>query len=249
MSYYNKPSIAIIGAGKVGAAIAYSVIHKQIASEVLILDIREDFQDAQIQDLRDSTSFGISPRVRPGTWKECGQCDIVVFTAGTNQKPGESRLALVQRNLGVIKSSFAQMMPFKEDTVLLMVTNPVDIMTYFAIKYSGLPANQVFGSGTILDTTRLKDTIAQRAEVAPRSVHAYVVGEHGDSQTIAWSNMAIGGLPFDQVLPLDEEEKSAVAEFVRFKADRLNKVKGETSFGIGAVISSICTSILLDERT
>lgn len=249
MSDFRGPRIAIIGVGKVGAAIAYSLIHRQLAAEVLILDIKEDFQDAQIQDLRDSTSFGISPRVRPATWKECGQADIVVFTAGTNQKPGESRLALVQRNLGVIKAGFDQMKPFKEDAILIMVTNPVDIMTYFALKYSGLPVNQVFGSGTILDTTRLKDTIAQRAEVAPRSVHAYVVGEHGDSQTIAWSNMAIGGIPVDQVLPLDEEEKSAVAEFVRFKADRLNKVKGETSFGIGAVVSNICTSILLDERT
>ncbi|KAM3430927.1 hypothetical protein MY1884_008971 [Beauveria asiatica] len=248
MSDFRGPRIAIIGIGKVGAAVAYSIIHKQIASEVLILDLKEDFQDAQVQDLRDSTSFGISPRVRPGTWKECGQCDIIVFTAGTNQKAGESRLSLLQRNLGVIRGGFEKMSPFKEDAILIMVTNPVDIMTYFAVKYSGLPANQVFGSGTILDTTRLKDTIAQRANVAPRAVHAYVVGEHGDSQTIAWSNMAIGGIPVDQVLPLDIEEKHEIAEFVRFKADRLNKVKGETSFGIGAVISNICTSILLDER-
>lgn len=248
MSEFRGPRVAIIGVGKVGAAIAYSLIHKSIASEIVLFDIREDFLDAQVQDLRDSTSFGVSPRVRHGTWKECGQCDIVVFTAGTNQKAGESRLALLQRNLMVIKSGFEQMKPFKEDAILIMVTNPVDIMTYFALKYSGLPTNQVFGSGTILDTTRLKDTIAQRAEVSPRSVHAYVVGEHGDSQTIAWSNMAIGGIPVDQVLPLDEQEKSSVAEFIRFKADRLNKVKGETSFGIGAVVSSICTSIVLDER-
>jgi len=242
------PRIAIIGIGKVGAAVAYSIIHRQIASEVLILDIKEDFKNAQINDLCDSTSFGISPRVRAGTWKECGQCDIVVFTAGTNQKAGESRLALLQRNLMVIRAGFEEMKPFKQDTILLMVTNPVDIMTYFALKYSGLPMSQVFGSGTILDTTRLKDAIAQRAEVAPKSVHAYVVGEHGDSQTIAWSNMAIGGIPVDQVLPLDVEEKATVAEWVRNKADRLNKVKGETSFGIGAAVSTICAAILLDER-
>lgn len=124
----------------------------------------------------------------------------------------------------------------------------VDVMTYFAIKYSELPASQVFGSGTILDTTRLKDAIAQEAEVAPRAVHAYVIGEHGDSQTIAWSNITIGGIPLDQVHPLHSDKRQAVAEFVKFKADRLNKVKGETSFGIGAVVSSICTSILLDER-
>lgn len=245
---FSGPRIAIIGIGKVGAAVAYSIIHKQIASELLIFDIKEDFLDAQVQDLRDSTSFGISPRIRAATWKECGQADIIVFTAGTNQKPGESRLALVQRNIGVVRSGFEQMKPFKEDAIIIMVTNPVDVMTYFAQQCSGLPANQVFGSGTILDTTRLKDTIAQRAEVAPRSVHAYVIGEHGDSQTIAWSNMAIGGIPVDQVLPLDSDERSEIAEFVRFKADRLNKVKGETSFGIGAVISNICTAITLDER-
>lgn len=183
MSDFQGPRIAIIGVGKVGAAAAYSIIHRQLASEVLIMDAKEDFQDAQIQDLRDSTSFGISPRVRPGSWKECGQCDIVVFTAGTNQKAGESRLALVGRNLAVIRAGFEQMMPFASDTILLMVTNPVDIMTFFALRYSGLPATQVFGSGTILDTTRLKDAIAQRAGVAPRSVQAYVVGEHGDTQS------------------------------------------------------------------
>lgn len=121
-------------------------------------------------------------------------------------------------------------------------------MTYFALKYSGLPASQVFGSGTILDTTRLKDAIAQEAEIAPRSVHAYIIGEHGDSQTIAWSNMTIGGIPLSQVLTLSPDKTHAITEFVRFKADRLNKIKGETSFGIGAVVSSICGSILLDER-
>lgn len=243
------PRIAIIGVGKVGAAAAYSIIHRNIASEVLILDVKEDFRNAQIADLCDSTSFGISPRVRAGTWKECGQCDIVVFTAGTNQKAGESRLALLQRNLMVLRTGLEEMKPFKEDTILMMVTNPVDIMTYFALKYSGLPVSQVIGSGTILDTTRLKDCLAQKAEVAPRSVHAYVVGEHGDSQTIAWSNITIGGIPMDQVLPLDIEERSSVAEFIRFKADRLNKVKGETSFGIGGAVSTLCSAILLDERS
>lgn len=184
MAEFDGPRIAIIGVGKVGAAAAYSIIHRQLASEVLLLDAREDFQDAQVQDLRDSTSFGVSPRVRPGSWQECGQCDIVVFTAGTNQKGGESRLALVERNLAVIRTGFENMKPFASHTILLMVTNPVDIMTYFALRWSGLPATQVFGSGTILDTTRLKDAIAQRAGVAPRSVQAYVVGEHGDSQSM-----------------------------------------------------------------
>ncbi|KAI1814520.1 l-lactate dehydrogenase [Poronia punctata] len=248
MSQPQGSRIAIIGAGKVGAAAAYSIIHRQIASEVLLLDIKEDFLDAQVQDLRDSTSFGISPRVKHATWKECGQCDIIVFTGGTNQKGGESRLALVQRNISVIKSGFEQMKPFGENTILVMVTNPVDIMTYFALKYTGLPPHRVFGSGTILDTTRLKDAIAQKAEVAPRSVHGYVIGEHGDSQVIAWSNITIGGIPLDNVLPLEDEEKHELAEFIRFKADRLNRVKGETSFGIGAVLANICSSILLDER-
>lgn len=248
MADFRGPRIAMVGVGKVGAAATYSIIHKQIASEVLIYDINADYLDAQVQDLRDSTSFGISPRVRAATLKECGQCDVIVFTAGTNQKPGESRLALVQRNIGVIRDGFEQMKPFKEDAIIIVVTNPVDVMTYFAVQYSGLPANQVFGSGTVLDTTRLKDTIAQRAEVAPRDVHAYIVGEHGDSQTIAWSNMAIGGIPVDQVMPLNDEERSEIAEFIRFKADRLNKVKGETSWGVGACISNICTSVLLDER-
>lgn len=127
--------IAIVGAGKVGAACAFSLIHRRIASEILILDMAEEFGDAQIEDLRDATSFDMAPRIRAASWQECGQADVIVFTAGTNQKAGEDRLALLQRNLQVLKNGFMQMQPIREDAVLVMVTNPVDIMTYFALKY------------------------------------------------------------------------------------------------------------------
>ncbi|KAK7185054.1 hypothetical protein PSPO01_08966 [Paraphaeosphaeria sporulosa] len=213
-------SIAIVGAGDVGATIAFSLIMNPVAGDILMVDPKEEVRDAQIQDLSDATFHGdTSTQIRAGTHKEAGQCDNIVFT------------------------------PFAKHTILLLVANPVDVITYFAQKYSNLPKSQVIGSGTFLDSARLRGVLAAKAEVSASSIDAYVLGEHGESQFVAWSAASIGGVPLEQtLLPNTKLDKAAIAEDTKNKATSIIENKGATNYGIGAVTASICKSILSDQR-
>ncbi|XPT01955.1 hypothetical protein M3J09_011079 [Ascochyta lentis] len=243
-------SIAIVGAGDVGATIAYSLIMNPVAGDILMIDPKEEVRDAQVQDLSDATFHGnTSTRVRAGTHKEAGQCDIIVFTAGAKQKKGESRTDLIGRNKSILKSAISDMQPFADHTILLLVANPVDVITYFAQEYSSLPKSQVIGSGTFLDSARLRGVLASKAEVAASSIDAYVLGEHGESQFVAWSAASIGGVPLEQaLLPDTKLDKDAIAEDTKNKATSIIENKGATNYGIGGVAASICKSILFDQR-
>ncbi|EUC43456.1 hypothetical protein COCMIDRAFT_38590 [Bipolaris oryzae ATCC 44560] len=222
--------VAILGAGDVGATIAYSLIMDPVAGDILIVDPKEEVRDAQVQDLSDATFHGnTTTRIRSGTHKEAGQCDVIVITAGAKQKKGESRTDLIGRNKAILESAISDMKPFRPDTVLLLVANPVDVLTYFAQQFSGLPKQQVIGSGTFLDSARLRGILALKAEVAASSIDAYVLGEHGESQFVAWSLASIG------------ETKN--------KATNIIQNKGATNYGIGGVTASICKSILFDQRS
>jgi L-lactate dehydrogenase len=180
-----KTTIAILGCGDVGSTLAYTLILQPICSEVILVDPKKDLLNAQVRDLSDATYRGGSGvKVRAGTHLDAGQADIVVITAGAKQKAGESRLSLLSRNLHILESIFASMAPISPHTILLLVANPVDILTYFARKLSGLPEAQVLGTGTSLDSARLRGILAEKAEVAPNSIDAYVLGEHGDSQFV-----------------------------------------------------------------
>ncbi|PSR82431.1 hypothetical protein BD289DRAFT_483877 [Coniella lustricola] len=267
--------IAVVGAGEVGATIAYSLLLSQIASEIVLVDPQEAVRDAQIQDLSDASYEGgtTTTVVRAGTHKEAGQCDIVVMTAGAKQKKGESRTDLVGRNLAILQSSIDDMKPFARHTVLLLVTNPVDVLTHFAQHYAGLPRAQVIGSGTALDSARLRGILARQLGVAASSVHAFVLGEHGESQVVAWSRVAVGGIPLDQTVlsspsssssssssvggPAKQGaghsvqaslDKAAIGQETRDKAAAIIEAKGSTAFGIGGVASSLCRTILYDQR-
>ena len=181
-----KTTIAVLGCGDVGATLAYTLILQSVCSEVILVDPKKELLEGQVRDLSDATYRGGSgTKIRAGTHKEAGQADIVVITAGAKQKPGESRLSLLSRNLHILSSIFSSMAPISPHTILLLVANPVDILTYFARKLSGLPESQVLGTGTSLDSARLRGILAQKAEVAPNSIDAYVLGEHGDSQFVS----------------------------------------------------------------
>ncbi|KAH5583110.1 L-lactate dehydrogenase [Parastagonospora nodorum] len=242
--------IAIVGAGDVGATIAYSLIMDPVASEILMIDPKKEVRDAQIQDLSDATFHGnTSTRIRAGTHKDAGQSDIIVMTAGAKQKKGESRADLIGRNKSILQSAINDMSPLRPDTILLLVANPVDALTFFAQKFSSLPKNQVIGSGTFLDSARLRGVLAARADVAASSVDAYVLGEHGESQFVAWSLARIGGMPLDSALPKDVKlDREAIAEETKNKATEIINNKGVTNYGIGAVVASLCKSILFDKR-
>merc|ERR1711939_1154749 len=239
--------IAVLGAGSVGSAVAFSLILNPIAGDVLLVDPKEDMRDAQVQDLSDATYHGnSSSRIRAGTHKEAGQCDIVVITAGAKQRQGESRSDLLGRNKAILHSAINDMKPFKESTILLLVANPVDVLTYLAQQISGLPPSQVIGSGTFLDSARLRGYIAEISTIAANSIDAFVLGEHGESQFVAWSRATIAGVPLLDVVSKDEIDKVKIAQDTKDKAAQIISVKGATNYGIGAVTASICKSILFD---
>ncbi|EUC45299.1 hypothetical protein COCMIDRAFT_95997 [Bipolaris oryzae ATCC 44560] len=248
-----KTTIAILGCGDVGSTLAYTLILQPICSEFLLVDLKHSLLEAQVRDLSDATYRGGSGvRVRAATHAEAGQADIVVITAGAKQKPGESRLSLLSRNLHILESIFGAMAPMNPHTILLLVANPVDILTYFARKMSGLPESQVLGTGTSLDSARLRGVLAEKAEVAPNSIDAYVLGEHGDSQFIAWSSATIGTTPLSLALPpstLTEDFKASISAHTRGAAGAIIAAKGCTAFGIGNIAASICKYILFDSRS
>ena len=242
-------SIAIIGAGDVGATIAYSLILNPVARTILLVDPQEAVRDAQIQDLSDATYHGNSPVViRAGTHKEAGQCDIIIMAAGAKQKEGESRTDLIGRNKAILQSAIDDMKPLAQQAVLLVVANPVDVLTFFAQRYAGLPRAQVFGSGTFLDTARLRGILAGKAGVAASAVDAYVLGEHGESQVVAWSRASVAGVPLEQALGGVSIDRAGIADEVKNKAASIIENKGATNFGIGGVVASLCRSILTDQR-
>ncbi|KAL6251009.1 hypothetical protein RBB50_001217 [Rhinocladiella similis] len=250
----SRSRIAILGAGSVGSAIALCLILNPVASEVLLVDPNTAQRDAQVKDLEDATTYhgavgGGGVRIRAGTHKEAGQCDIVVISAGAKQRHGETRTALLGRNLAILKSATNDMKPFSKHTVILLVANPVDVLTFFCQKFSGLPQQQVIGSGTFLDTARLRGILAEKVGVDASSVDAYVLGEHGESQMVAWSCVTVGAMPLDRCLPPGTDiDRKAIALETKDKAAKIIEAKGATAYGIGALSAAICKSILFDQR-
>ncbi|KAK5089051.1 hypothetical protein LTR05_003275 [Lithohypha guttulata] len=228
--------IAVVGAGEVGSTIAYSLILNPVAGDILLIDPDTSRRDAQAQDLSDATYHGnTSTRVLTAEPEEAAQCDVIVLTAGAAQKKGESRTDLIGKNVKILKSAiegFKGSLSSDSKTILLVVANPVD----------------VFGSGTFLDSARLRGILASRSGVAASSIDAYVLGEHGDSQMVAWSHVSIGGVPLDQAVGKNEIDKKSISEETKKKAAAIMEAKGATAYGIGGVAASLCKSILFDQR-
>ncbi|CAG8471639.1 27113_t:CDS:2 [Racocetra persica] len=243
----NGSRVAIIGAGSVGASIAFALLLQKISSEILLVDIVAETVEGQVLDLSDA-NFISSTQVRSGSFQEAGQCDIVVITAGAKQKSGESRVELIERNYKILDYVIGSMKPLNPNIILLIVANPVDILTRIAQKLSGLPENQVFGSGTFLDSARLRLKLASVLGIAENAIHSYVLGEHGDSQIIAWSFAHVGGkrlLDFPEVQNLDKE---AVAKEIASKAYKIIELKGATYFGIAGCVSTLVQCIVLNQK-
>ena len=239
--------VAIVGAGAVGASLAYALLFKNVCSEILIVDINPDIVQAQVLDLADAACVSHT-RIRGASPEEAGQCDIIVICAGANQKEGEPRTKLIERNYRVLKSVIGGMQPIRPDAVMLLVANPVDILTHIARKLSGLPPNQVLGSGTYLDSTRLCVLLGKELEINPQSIHAYVLGEHGDSQMVAWSAITIGGQPLTTFPEYKTLDTKSIEKRVAGKAMEIIRLKGATFYGIGACAADLVHSIVLDKK-
>ena len=245
----NGTKITILGAGNVGATCAYTFAVTGTCSDVVLIDINKAKAKGEAMDIRQGISFGHNVEVYDGTYEDAAGSDIVVITLGLARKPGQTRLDLAQANVNIIKEVMPQIAKYAPDAIYVVVSNPVDILTYVILKCTDLSPKQVIGSGTALDTSRLRAAIADHVGLSPNSIHAYVFGEHGDSSFIPWSLTNIAGIPMeeyceDQDHPdLDEDE---IIEEVRKAGSEVIKRKGATFYAIAMSVNKICDSILRD---
>jgi L-lactate dehydrogenase len=241
-----KRRIAIIGTGWVGASVAISTLHSGVADELLVDDIRKEVAEGEAMDLAHGASFYPSAIVRTATIQEMNDADVIVVAAGRGGRPGESRLELLRDNAAVIRTIGEQLRGYRG--TIVMVTNPVDILTHVMTAVSGLPSARVVGTGTMLDTARLKQIISRLVHIDPHSIHAHVVGEHGDSEVVLWSAARIAGIPLREWPGWSAEREPALAEEVRQAAQQIIRRKGATNHAIGLVTADLLRCLLRDER-
>ncbi len=241
-----KRQVAILGTGWVGASVAISTLHSGVVDELLLHDSRGEVAEGEAMDLAHGASFYPPAQVRAATIEEVAAADVIVVAAGRGGRPGESRLDLLRENAAVIRD-LAQRFRGCQGTVV-MVTNPVDVLTRVITEVSGLPPARVVGTGTMLDTTRLRHALGRRLGVDPRSVHAHVVGEHGDSEVVVWSSATAGGISLRGWPGWGEEQQPAMAEDVRRAAYEIIRRKGATNHAIGLVTADLLRCLLRDER-
>lgn len=249
----SKNKISVIGAGFVGSAITFALIQSGIASSIVMVDLNKDKAEGEIMDLAHGAAFVKSVDLSAGDYKDTADSDIVIITAGAGQKPGETRLDLIKKNVAIFKSMIPQITRYSPNAILLVVSNPVDILTYVTYKLSGFPAKRVIGSGTVLDSSRLKYEISKEFDLDARAVHAYIIGEHGDSEFPVWSSAFIGAISFHDYCEtngLDEEKlKEKLSKNVRDAAYLIIEKKGYTNYAIGLAVNRIVEAILRDEKS
>jgi L-lactate dehydrogenase len=245
--------VGIVGAGMVGSAAGFALALTGGASEIVLVDLDETRARAEAEDILHAVPFGRALTVRAGGYDALKGAGVVIVAAGVSQKPGETRLALLARNAEVFRSVVAETMRAAPDAIFLIATNPVDIMTDVTTRLSGLPATRVIGSGTILDTARFRALLGQHLRIAPQSIHAYVLGEHGDSEVLGWSSARAGATPIRAFAaqvgaPITEDVVARIDDGTRRAAYRIIEGKGATWYGIGAGLARITRAIAGDEQ-
>ena len=246
--------VAIVGAGAVGTAIAYAAQIRGVCRQLALFDLNPQKVRAEVLDLNHGMQFTPMAHITGSDdLVVCADADIIVITAGAKQDPGQTRLDLAAANVAMCRDLVPSLVAIAPDAVLLVVTNPVDVVTMAALEFSGLPANRVFGSGTVLDSSRLRFLIAEHTHVAVQNVHAYIAGEHGDSEVPLWSTATIGGVPVQdwaspEVGPLDAEARARIHERVVTAAYEIIAGKGATSLAVGLAVSRILEAVLNDEH-
>ncbi len=244
-----KNKVVIIGCGNVGMSYAYALVNqKTVVTDLYLIDLNKERVEGEVMDLRHCLPYAPNKmNIQAGEYSDVKDADIVVIASGANQLPGETRMDLIYKNSKIFKEVVGKVMENGFDGVFLVVTNPLDVMTQLTYKYSGLPAHRVIGSGTFLDTSRLKYLIGEKTHINPKSVHGYVIGEHGDSEFVPWSCANVGLQSIDDFL--SEAEKQEISEKVRNAAYEIINKKGNTSYGIGVCLVKITNAILTDERS
>lgn len=246
--------ISIIGAGFVGSATAFALMNHDIASELVIVDVNQDKAHGEAMDLSHGNVFVSPVKIYSGTYEDTANSDIVIITAGVAQKPDETRIDLVKRNIAIYKQLVPAIVKYNPNAILLVVSNPVDILAYVTYKLSGFPAHRVFGSGTVLDTARFQSILANRFNIDGRNIHANIIGEHGDSEIATWSLTTIAGLTIEQYcrnlnLEFNEALKEEITNDVRNAAYEIIKRKGYTNYAVALAIVRIVKAIIRDEHS
>ena len=248
------PKIAIIGAGDVGTTIAYTLQISGLVTEIVLIDINQKLAQGQIMDMNHGLFFVPPVYLTAGNYSDCKSSDVIIITAGARQKTGESRMSLVERNATICRSIFDEIRPYNRTAVFLIATNPLDVITQVVIKHSDLPRHQVIGSGTVLDSARFRYIISQHCHVDARNVHAYIIGEHGDSEVILWSQVRIGGTPLkefskESTYACDPIDKESITKDIRNSAYHIIEAKGATNYGVSLAVQRIVEAIIRDENS
>ena len=251
---HSNSKVAIIGAGSVGSTIAFDLALKGAVTEVALIDSTREKAEAEILDIKQGASLGRPLKLEAGGYELCTDAAITIITAGARQHPGESRVDLLERNVGIVKSIVHSTLESGFKGIFLLITNPVDVLTWVTHAESGFPPFRVIGTGTTLDSARLREYVARRCRVNPHNIHGYILGEHGDTSFPAWSLLTIGGIPLDEFCPTcgacDDlaEFKANAAEEIRSAAYKIIAAKGSTCYAIAQVASLIVETIVRDER-
>ena len=246
-----QKKVTIIGAGAVGANTAFALLTRGAASEVVLIDVNTDKALGEALDIKQATPFIDNCDIYAGSYEDAIGSDVVIITSGIGRKPGQSRLELVQTNVGIIKQISQEIVKVAPNAIYILVANPVDILTYAFLKYTGLPKNQVFGTGTVLDTIRLRTRLAEIYNVNKQQVHANVLGEHGDTSFVAWSTATIAGIPLDEYHGaiasgtnlLTEYKREDVETYVKKSGGKIISRKGCTVYGIGITSTHIVKTL------
>ena len=241
--------VVLIGCGNVGMSYAYALLNQRTyVNELALIDLDEERVEGEVMDLNHCLAFAPSKiNIKVGSYEDCRDASIVVIAAGASQKVGETRMDLINKNSIIFKNIIANVMKHNFDGIFIVATNPLDVMTYLTWKYSNFKASRVIGSGTILDTARLRYKIGERLTISPKNVHAYVIGEHGDSEFVPWSNTTVGLQPISKFINYEEFDK--ICEEVRNAAYEIIQRKGSTYYGIGMCLVRITNAILGDENS
>jgi L-lactate dehydrogenase len=248
--------IGIVGSGFVGATAAYALIMRGIGREIVLVDVNAARAQAEADDLFHAVPFAHALDVRAGDYADLAGCRVVILTAGVNQQPGETRLQLLERNATVFQAVVPNVLQHAPDTILLVATNPVDVMTHITAHCAapfGVPGGRVFGSGTTLDTARFRALLGRHLGVDPQHIHAYVLGEHGDSEVLAWSAVAVGGIPLEAYcretgVAVTKGDRQRIDDGVRRAAYHIIAGKRATYYGIGSALARITQAVLGDQR-
>ncbi len=250
----NLRKVAIVGCGFVGSASAFALMQSGLFSEMVLIDVDKDKAEGEALDIGHGMPLARPMQIYAGNYDDAADAAIIVVTAGANQKPGETRLDLVKKNAAIFKSIMPEFAKRQCQGIMLVVANPVDILTYLAIKLSGMPQNRVFGSGTVLDTARLKYLLGEHLSVDSRSIHTFIIGEHGDSEFATWSTTNVSSVPLHDFCEMrghhnHEEAMREIENSVRNSAYEIIKRKHATYYGIAMAVKRICEAIIRDEKS